>query len=299
MLTFDIILNSLSLLWIAAAFWLFVKWLTQTHYLRNAFPDAPPLKHKLEFPDILIIIVIFILPAGLLHSWTENLELDKWGEKNVSSLILIAAQMLTIIVVVFFARFRFARGLAGFGFHRPHPGFFLKTFFLYALTVFGLTYLTLFLTIQISSLFGHDIVQIHPFLQLLRENPPMFTKVLLFINPVLFAPFAEEMFFRGILLNFLVRTLTKYDALPRQLSPRYDASGNTPSSLTRWLAVFATSVLFAVSHGSWQHWPALFILSSGLGYTYLRYGNILLPIALHALFNALPVILTLLKFTTE
>jgi membrane protease YdiL (CAAX protease family) len=53
------------------------------------------------------------------------------------------------------------------------------------------------------------------------------------------------------------------------------------------LPVFYTA---ALSHLlNWQHVPALFVLGMYLGYFYERYGNLLIPIFVHCMFNILPL----------
>jgi membrane protease YdiL (CAAX protease family) len=92
---------------------------------------------------------------------------------------------------------------------------------------------------------------------------------LLFLAVVL-APIAEEILFRGILLRGLQR--------------RFGASA----------AVFLTSVLFALIH---MHLPALapiFVLSIGLCLACLYTRSLLIPILMHALFNAFSLAIMLI-----
>ena len=61
----------------------------------------------------------------------------------------------------------------------------------------------------------------------------------------------------------------------------------------RWIAIAVTSLLFAASHGNWQHLPALWVLGMFLGYSYERRGTLAVPILIHVLFNALPIVVTM------
>ena len=85
------------------------------------------------------------------------------------------------------------------------------------------------------------------------------------------APIAEELFYRGLMQSMLRR----YGLRP-------------------WMAILATSAVFAVSH--WPHYqdmPALFVLAVALGYNYERTGRLIAPIVLHAAFNGVTLWATL------
>jgi membrane protease YdiL (CAAX protease family) len=79
----------------------------------------------------------------------------------------------------------------------------------------------------------------------------------------LIAPTLEEMLFRG-LFQSAIHSYT-----------------NRP-----WLSILLTSAIFAMVHSNPGHWPALAVLSVGLGYSYEKSGSLFRPIIIHALFNA-------------
>ena len=60
-----------------------------------------------------------------------------------------------------------------------------------------------------------------------------------------------------------------------------------------WLAIIATSLLFALMHLP-EHWPAIFILSLAIGYSYERSGSLFRPIFIHIMFNTANVCAALL-----
>ena len=62
-----------------------------------------------------------------------------------------------------------------------------------------------------------------------------------------------------------------------------------------WLAIAITSVLFAFIHADPEHWPALFVLAMGLGYSYEKSGSLFRPIFMHAMFNGLTIVAALLE----
>jgi hypothetical protein len=81
------------------------------------------------------------------------------------------------------------------------------------------------------------------------------------------APVAEEFIFRGMLFPFV-----------RQLGhPR--------------LAWFGVSALFALIHDDRAIFVPLFVLALALTWLYEKTGNLLAPIAAHALFNAANLVL--------
>lgn len=94
--------------------------------------------------------------------------------------------------------------------------------------------------------------------------------------PVLLAPIFEELVYRGMLQSAFVRAFSR-----------------------PWIAILATSVVFAIMHhGTGMPWYALlsiFTLSVGLGVAFERTGRIGVPIVAHALFNAANVTLTFLS----
>jgi hypothetical protein len=85
------------------------------------------------------------------------------------------------------------------------------------------------------------------------------------------APVYEELIFRGMLQTALQQS---------RIVPY------------RWPAIIFTAAGFAVIHGPpYQTWPGLFVLALGLGYVYERTGSLWYPMVIHALFNALNVLL--------
>ncbi|MCY2931197.1 MAG: type II CAAX endopeptidase family protein [Planctomycetota bacterium] len=114
--------------------------------------------------------------------------------------------------------------------------------------------------------------QIHPLLDF-APKASGFWKVLIFLSAALLAPLAEEVFFRG----FIQSALRRFTVSP-------------------WLAITITSVLFGLAHVRAQPAavPSLVILGMVLGYNYERTGRLLAPILIHVLFNATSLITLLM-----
>jgi membrane protease YdiL (CAAX protease family) len=93
---------------------------------------------------------------------------------------------------------------------------------------------------------------------------------LVIIAVVILAPIAEEVFFRGVVFNALLREGGR-----------------------RW-AYLGSSVLFAVIHLSLVALVPIFLLGLALAWVYERTNNLLAPIAMHATVNTISVALALL-----
>jgi uncharacterized protein len=87
---------------------------------------------------------------------------------------------------------------------------------------------------------------------------------------VVLAPIAEEVFFRGIGFNALLRERGR-----------------------RW-AYLGSAALFAVIHLSLVALLPIFLLGLALAWVYERTGNLLAPIAMHAVVNGISVLFALL-----
>ena len=103
--------------------------------------------------------------------------------------------------------------------------------------------------------------------ELLLGAPLWPTGIYLGIFAVVIAPVAEEFIFRGVLFPFV-----------KQLGwPKF--------------AWFGVSLLFALIHGSVAIFIPLFVLALVLTWLYEKTGNLLAPIVVHGLFNAVNLVL--------
>jgi membrane protease YdiL (CAAX protease family) len=93
---------------------------------------------------------------------------------------------------------------------------------------------------------------------------------LVILAVVILAPIAEEVFFRGVVFNAWLREGGR-----------------------RW-AFIGSSALFALIHASVVALLPIFLLGLALAWIYQRTGNLLAPIAMHAMVNGMSVALALL-----
>jgi len=152
----------------------------------------------------------------------------------------------------------------------------------------------------------------HPLLELMTGQLGSVEWLLVVFVAVIKAPLEEELIFRGLLLPWLAErwwsapivwsvSLLVAAWLGPGLAPViFSGVAGLPLLLvcirkdilpSPFLAVFGSSLLFAVAHSN--VWPTpipLFLLGCGLGYLMQRTRSLFAPITLHALFNSVTTI---------
>ncbi|MEN9574360.1 MAG: hypothetical protein RL514_2215 [Verrucomicrobiota bacterium] len=167
----------------------------------------------------------------------------------------------TLLLVGVFLRAHGVGWLAGFGFGSAGL---LRTI---ALAVAGVVVaLPVALLLQQLSMLGMQSVSVQPEVQVvvqtLQETQTLQQRVFFAFVAILGAPVVEEIIFRGIL----------YPALKQRGWPQ--------------LALWGTSLLFALTHANVATFLPLTFLALVLVFLYERTGNLLAPILTHSLFNA-------------
>jgi membrane protease YdiL (CAAX protease family) len=255
---------------------LFGGWLLKTSLGRKALSDSVPRRNNM--PPYLPFVPLFIWfgAISLAISVTEKLlpDLPDWQKAFLDNFILCIGEITTIAVIIFLARASFARRLKGFGLnlrtiHKDFPAALLNLF-----SVWPLIAAMIILTMHLGKfIWGPDFeIQPHEELKLIRAYSQLPVRVLIIVTAVAIVPAFEEMLFRGLFQTMLRSILL---AKP-------------------WLSIAIISVLFALAHPeNPAHWPALFVLSVCMGYSYEKSGSLLRPIFIHSLFNATSIIGTL------
>jgi len=110
----------------------------------------------------------------------------------------------------------------------------------------------------------------HPAAEMLLDRPEPIQALTVGLSAVLFAPLAEELIFRGLLLRSLVPLVGK------------------------GMALLVSSALFAAVHMSLEGSAAYLLLGAAFGGVYLWTGNLWAPIVLHMLWNTATMWLMLL-----
>ena len=112
----------------------------------------------------------------------------------------------------------------------------------------------------------------HDLLRILGESNDSIIRWSVILSALLLAPAFEEFLFRGYLQTSLLAL--------------FQSRGERERIWPRWAAIVCTSICFAIVHQHLWLMPPIFFLSLCLGYAYERTGNLWVPIAVHAAFNA-------------
>ena len=121
--------------------------------------------------------------------------------------------------------------------------------------------LLMLVQVMIQGAAGSDVAP-QDVVQFLVDAKSPRDRIAVLVMAVVVAPLAEEFIFRGYL----------YAAAKKYTGP--------------FAALVVTSLLFAVVHGHAFSIPALFTLAVCLGLAYERTGSLLVPMIMHAVFNA-------------
>ncbi len=288
---------------------------------RTLLLNVPLREHNIQITDVIAMFILFYCTGVLVGEYFTG----PGGSFTLKSHIMVAVQQVFIaLCVLVICYFRFKDGLSGIRITVRPIGKNIIRVFGYSIMVFSFTFFTLTITGFITG----PIPQ-HPFLKELAEKSQPATIVAIFISAAILAPLSEELLFRGLLQSFLVKafvSLTPAVSTNINANTDSDTDGDTDSNghtnidvnadtitddtiakqrvsdtaafslqSARWKAIFFTAAFFALMHGNWQHWPALFVLACGFGYVYEKYNNLLLAIMMHCLFNSLELVATFLQ----
>ena len=254
---------------------IFAAWLLRTSLGRQSLADSQPRRNSMAPYTPLIPFFVWFMGFALVNRVIDFFvppAQEIWGDFLDNAVFGVAA-LLTIIGLIFpLARFHFARGLKGFGLRLRTIPRDLGAACVNLLAVWPLMAATLIATTIVARLLqGPDFeMPQHETLKTMTESSSVSLQTLLVFVVVVVAPLIEETMFRGM-FQTMIRS---YLGRP-------------------WLAIIATSVLFASVHKEFTHWPALFVLALGLGYAYEKSGSLFRPIFMHALFNGAAMAATL------
>jgi len=268
---------------------IFGIWLLKTSLGRKALAESMPRRNNMPVYLPFIPLLLWFGAVSLAMSIKGELlpDLADWQIAFLDNLILCIGAIVAMAAIIFLARARFARRLKGFGLNAKtiHKDFFAGV--LNLLCVWPLLILVILLTIFVGKvILGQDFeMQQHQELELIAAYPQLPVRVLIVITTVAIVPIFEEMLFRG-LFQTMLRSF---------LEARNHQSPITNYQIPNraWLSIAISSGLIATVHAEPAHWPALFVLSACLGYSYERSGSLFRPIFIHSLFNASSVIAAL------
>ncbi len=266
--------TTIEFLILMAGILLFSGWLLKTSLGRKALSDSVPRRNNMPPYFPFVPLLIWFGAISLAISATEKFlpDLLSWQKALLDNLILCIGEIIAIVVIILLARVSFTRQLKGFGLnlrtiHKDFPAALLNL-----LSVWPLVVATIILTMHIGEIIlGPDYeIQTHEEIQLIRVYSEMPLRILIAVTAVVIVPAFEEMLFRGLFQTMLRSILEK-----------------------PWLSIAISSVLFALAHTNTGHWPALFVLSLCMGYSYEKSGSLFRPIFIHSMFNAISIIAAL------
>jgi hypothetical protein len=215
----------------------------------------------LELPDLLVSFVLASTFAGLVAA-----AILKTAEPAVAtdvSQVLPGSVMFLIIVagLIGFLRYRGLKLTALFGLTRLSIFRVVGWAAMLLVATFPLLALVNVLTLK---LLGAD-AEPQPLVQLFRDvarNQNYSAMATIFAAGVVIAPMCEEILFRGYF----------YPVGKRYLGP--------------WISGALTAILFGAFHANLASLPGLTLLAVAFTLAYERTGSLLVPIGMHALFNA-------------
>jgi membrane protease YdiL (CAAX protease family) len=250
-------------------------WLLRTSLGRASLAGSKPRRNWMPFYVPLVVLYIWAAGAELLQV-AIGLVVGQVRERQqvlVSTSAYSLSAVGVVVLVLLLAQVYFARGIRGFGLRFRRIPKDLARAALRLLAVWPLVLAALAIVQFVGRVERGQSYQIpeHETLKQLTESPSAALRALLILMAVVVAPVQEEMLFRG-LVQTAIRSYV-----------------NRP-----WFAITATSAMFAAVHYPYvEHMPALFILATGLGYSYEKSGSLWQPIFMHALFNGVVVVSTL------
>jgi len=262
-------------------------WLLRTSLGRKALSDSEPRRNNMPLYSPFVLLFLYFSVGSLAISIVEKIFSDcpPWQMALLKNLILFISAIAAIVVILVLARVSFARRLKGFGLnfttiHKDIPAALLNLF-----TVYPLMTAMMLLTMRVSKLiWGPDFeIQPHEELELLSTYPQLPVRVLTIFTAIVIVPVFEEMLFRG-LFQTTIRSILEQVPFSERLQSK---------NLRVWLSIMISSILFVSVHADPLHWPALFMLSLGMGYAYEKSGSLFRPIFIHALFNMTSIIAVL------
>jgi membrane protease YdiL (CAAX protease family) len=246
-------------------------WLLRTSLGRTSLVGSKPRRHEMPVLAPLVALCLLMLGGPFVQEVMVRLAGPARGarESVQSSIAYSVAAIPVVAFVLLLAHFCYARGIKGLGLRlRTIPRGFARGA-LCLLAVLPLVMAVLAVIEYIGRMTqgqGYQIPE-HEKLKELSQWPAFTVRALVIFTAVVVAPVQEEMLFRGVFQTFIRSYI------------------NRP-----WPAIAIAALLFASVHVNQSHWPALFVLALGMGYTYEKSGSLWQPIFVHALFNGAVIV---------
>jgi len=264
-------------------------WFLKTDFGRKALIQSKTRPHSMPFylPFIPLLLYMIILSGALMTIEKTYPNLEPSQQTLIENLILLMGTIICIAVIVYLAKVYFYQGLKDFGLQ---PKTIVKDFkkaALILISIWPIIMMVFLMTIYIGqSMYGEEFeIRPHRGLESIAAYPQFWIRVLIVFIAAFLVPVFEELLFRGLFQTMIRSCLEQFSFFKRFRN----------ESLVPWTAIIAASILFTVAHENEWHWPALFVLSCGMGYAYEKSGSLLRPIFVHLLFNSTSLVSTLVS----
>ncbi len=253
---------------------LFAWWALKAILRRDPLADVSPRRNDLS--PYIPLIPFFIWLCGPVAAFVLNdtvlADIQDWQKAAVINLCVLVAGLVGIVLMLAIASRHFARGLRGLGLKAgavPKDIVCAVVNLVSITPVFTAAFALTLIVARVLMGVGWEMPK-HEELEMITEYTELPVRVVLMVVAVGVAPVFEELLFRGFVQTIILSYIRK-----------------------PWTSIMATSVMFAAVHANPTHWPALFVLSMCMGYSYERSGSLFRSIFVHALFNGTSVLATL------
>ena len=271
---------------------IFAVWLLKTSWGRKSLADSRPRRNNMPFYLPFVPLFIWVIAGSLAIAIAAKLagDLQQWQKAFLDNFIYFVTAIAVTVIVIILARATFARRLKGFGLNvrTIHKDFLAAVINL--LATWPLVIAALIVTMFFGKLiYGQDFaIEQHEELELITAYPQLPLRILIVVLAILVAPLIEEMLFRG-LFQTMIRSVLEI----RNPKPVLNKAEGFQTRHSAWLSILISSALFVMVHTDIAHWPALFVLSLCLGYSYEKSGSLFRPIFIHSFFNVVTIIAVL------
>lgn len=242
-------------------------WLLLTRFGTEALRDIPRRRTKMPF-FVPVCLLVAWYSVGVIVVGLATLAKEKWGVSEANAMAgqyvgMSAVDAGFIGLMCWLGYTWFSRRLRGYGLRFRHlwSDFWRAGATLLAVlpVVAGLVQVVLVVG---QYFYGPDFkMQENEGITDLLASSQWWLKAVIVIFAGVIVPVYEEMLFRGLFQSVL-----------------RCATGRP------WASIAATSGLFAALHPA-MHWPALFVLSLAIGYSYEKSGSLTRAILVHMMFN--------------
>jgi membrane protease YdiL (CAAX protease family) len=253
---------------------LLVKWLVETGFGTKSLDSAPPRFNYMPdyFPFAVLLGWFLISLAGGSIAEMFSSKMADWRQNFAVYASYCLVEAGAIIFIIYSTKQFFVGGLDGFGlrfrgiFHDiiPALGILITVWPLMSLLLLAVNYIGKYIV-------GSDFkMEENPGMVVILGYPQLSIRILMLIFAAIITPIFEEMVFRGLLQSYLRNF-----------------------NLGPWTSIFLVSAIFSSLHPL-MHFPAIFLLSAAMGYSYEKSGSLLRSILIHCFFNSSQIALALL-----